>query len=300
MDGTPTSETRKVSVGGSLEYHRPGSLSEACHLLQTLGSAALPLAGGTDVLVDLRRGTKKPRHLVSLADVKELREISRRDGELRIGALVTPAQLDTSEGVRSARPELQDVVGVFGTPQVRHRATVGGNLCTAASCGDLAPLLLALGARVVVASPDGLQVLSLEAFFGNHRETILQPGHLLTEVILSERAPGEGASYQAFGLRATNFITVAGVAAYLRVEGGRCTAARLALGAVASTPMLVPAIEGFLVGGSLGDDDLANMGAVAGKAADPISDIRGSAEHRRELVEKLCVRALKVARERME
>jgi len=249
-------------------------------------------------LVDLRRGTKRPHHLVSLAELGELREITHGDGELRIGALVTPAQLMASEQVALARPELLDAVGVFGTPQVRHRATVGGNLCTAASCGDLAPLLLALGARVMVANTEGLLELSLEAFFGNHRETILEPGHILVEVVVSDRAPGEGAAYRAFGLRATNFITVAGVAAYLRSEGGRCTAARLALGAVAPTPMLVPAIEKGLVGGSLEDDDLAKMGAVARKAAKPLSDIRGSAEHRREVVESLCIRALRAARER--
>jgi len=249
-------------------------------------------------MVDLRRRTKRPSHLVSLAALEELREITHENGELRIGALVTPAQLSTSEQVSLARPELLDAVGVFGTPQVRNRATVGGNLCTAASCGDLAPLLMALGARVVVANPEGRRELSLEAFFGDHRETVLKPGHLLSEVIVSERVPGDGAAYQAFGLRATNFITVVGVAAYLKWEGGRCAAARVALGAVAPTPMLVPAIEDGLVGGSLGDHDLAKIGLAAGKAAEPISDIRGSAEHRRELVERLCVRALKVARER--
>ena len=300
----PTSRVPRVRhegkdpVGRSMEYHRPGSLSHACDLLRTLGPDAVPLAGGTDVMVDLRRRTLEPRHLVSLSGLEELREITCQDGSLRIGALVTPAQLSASEQVSLSRPELLDAVGVFGTPQVRHRATVGGNLCTAASCGDLAPLLLALGARVVVVNPDGVQELSLEAFFGDHRETILEPGHLLAEVILPERVPGEGAAYQAFGLRATNFITVASVASFLRSEGGRCTAARLALGAVAPTPMLVPAVEDGLVGGSLGDDDLAEIGAVAGRAATPISDIRGSAEHRRELVERLCVRALGIARER--
>jgi len=285
-------------VGRSVEYHRPVSVSDACDLLRTLGPDALPLAGGTDVMVDLRRRTKRPRHLVSLAELEELRGITHRNGDLRIGALVTPAQLLASEQVALARPELLDAVGVFGTPQVRYRATVGGNLCTAASCGDLAPLLMAFGARVVVATPEGPREFSLEAFFGHHRETILEPGHLLVEVIVSDRAPGEGAAYQAFGLRATNFITVASVAAFLKWEAGRCTAARLALGAVAPTPMLVPAIEEGLVGGNLEDDALAKMGVVAGKAADPISDIRGSAEHRRELVEKLCIRALRVARER--
>lgn len=270
-------------------------MSEACALLRDLGPEAIPLAGGTDVMVDFRRGSKRPRHLVSLADLEELRGIVHEGGKLRIGAMVTPAQLEASPLVGSARPELLDAVGVFGTPQVRRRATVGGNLCTAASCGDLAPILMVLGGRVVVAVPGGVQELSLEGFFGDHRKTALEPGHLLLEVIVPERAPREGAAYMAFGLRASNFITVAGVAAYLRVEGGRCTAARLALGAVAPTPVLVSAAELGLLGSSLGEEDIATAGQAAVRAAAPISDVRGSAEHRRELVQKLSVRALRAA-----
>ncbi|MFH1762842.1 MAG: xanthine dehydrogenase family protein subunit M [Gemmatimonadota bacterium] len=285
-------------MGSSVEYHRPGSLSEACDLLHTLGADAVPLAGGTDVIVELRRGPKRPSHLVSLADLNELREIALENGKLRIGALVTPAQMEASKDVLSSRPELMDVVGVFGTPQVRNRATVGGNLCTAASCGDMAPLLMVLGARVVVATPEGARDLSMEEFFGDHRRTVLEPGHILSEVIVPARVPGEGAAYRAFGLRATNFITVAGAAAYLKVDGARCTEARLALGAVAPTPFLVPGAAQVLVGTDLRDKDLANVGLAAGAAATPISDVRGSAEHRRELVIRLCVRALRAARER--
>ena len=249
-------------------------------------------------MVDLRRGSSKPRHLVSLAGLNELRRILVDDGELRIGALVTPSQIEASADVLSTRPELMDAVAVFGTPQVRRRATLGGNLCTAASCGDLAPLLMALGTRVVVATPGGPSDISLLEFFGDHRKTVLEPGHLLAEVIIPARVPGEGAAYKAFGLRATNFITVAGAAAYLEVREGRCTNARMALGAVAPTPVLVQDAAKGLVGTELLDEDLASAGLEAGKEATPISDIRGSAEHRREVVVQLCVRALHAARER--
>ena len=249
-------------------------------------------------MVDLRRGTKKPQHLVSLSDLEELRGIALEEGFLRLGALVTPAQLQDSKEVGLARPELLDAVGVFGTPQVRRRATVGGNLCTAASCADLAPLLLALGARVRLATPEGSKELKLRDFFGDHRSTTLEPGHILVEVTVAEKSPGEGAAYEAFGLRATNSITVAGAAAYVRMEGGRCSEARLALGAVAPTPVLVRAAGDALVGGTLGDDEIVGVGLAAAEAATPISDVRGSAEHRRELVERLSIRALRVARER--
>jgi CO/xanthine dehydrogenase FAD-binding subunit len=287
-----------AAMNAPFEYHRPTSLSEACHLLLELGPEALPLAGGTDVLVDLRRGSKRPRHLVSLADLEELREMVTEDGEWRIGALITPAELEASESVRSLRPELLDAVGVFGSPQVRRRATVGGSLCTAASCGDLAPLLVALGARVEVAGPRGRRELSLEGFFDDHRSTRLEPGEILVKVIVPAVSPGEGAAYRAFGLRAENFITVAGVAAFLRMEEGLCTQARVALGAVAPMPVLVSGVEECLVGAEVGETVIQDVARAARAAATPISDLRGSAEHRRELVEALCIRALQTARER--
>ena len=213
----------------SFEYHRPVSLSEACALLSKLGREALPLAGGTDVIVDLRRGLKRPRHLVSLSDLEELRQIVVEDGELRIGASITPAQLEASDLVASARPELLDAVGAFGTPQVRNRATIGGNLCSAASCGDLAPLLVALSARAVVAGPEMRRELSLDEFFGDHRRTVLEAGEILVEVVVPVRGSGEGAAYQVFGLRAANYITVAGVAAFVQLEKAVCRQARIAL-----------------------------------------------------------------------
>ncbi|MBT8398079.1 MAG: xanthine dehydrogenase family protein subunit M [Gemmatimonadetes bacterium] len=288
----------KDAVGRSVEYHRPSSLAEACELLHQLGDAAIPLAGGTDVVVDLRRGTKAPKHLVSLADLSALRGISLSDGALTVGALVTPTQLETSQEVASTRPEFLDAVGVFGTPQVRNRATVGGNLCTAASCADLSPLLLVLNARVTVATPTGSREVPLEEFFGDHRSTVLEPGHLVSAVSVPSRAPGEGAAYEAFGLRAANSITVAGAAAYLRMEEGLCTGARVALGAVSPCPLLVPGVEEVLVGTEAGDPNLERAALAAADAAEPLSDIRGTAAHRRELVERLTVRAFQVARGR--
>jgi carbon-monoxide dehydrogenase medium subunit len=249
-------------------------------------------------MVALRRGAKKPRHVVSLSNLDELRNILVEDGAIRIGALATVADLRASEAVASARPELLDAGKVFGTPQVRHRATLGGNLCTAASCSDLAPILLALGARVAVCGPEGTREIQVEDFFGDHRKTVLRDGYLLSAIVLPVRTPGEGGAYEAFGLRATNFITVAGAAASLRMDGGRCTRVRLALGAVAPTPILVDAVEERLVGGALDNDDLSAAADLAAAAARPISDIRGSAEHRRELVRELSIRALRTARER--
>jgi carbon-monoxide dehydrogenase medium subunit len=237
-------------------------------------------------------------HLVSLRDLKELRTIRLDGGELRLGALVTPALLATSDDVRRGRPELLDTVEVFGNPQVRSRATIGGNLCTAASCADLTPLLVALGARVIVAAPGGGRELGLDELFCDHRATVLELGEILVEVVVPARTEGEGAAYATFGRRAANFITVAGVAAYLRQEEGRCREARLTLGAVAPTPVRVLAAEEALIGSGLDDGVLAEAARFASDAARPISDVRASVEHRRELVGALTLRALNTAQER--
>jgi carbon-monoxide dehydrogenase medium subunit len=232
---------------------------------------------------------------VSLSNLEELQGIAIESGELRIGALVTPDRLENSDQIHSARPDLLDAVQVFGTPQVRHRATVGGNLCTAASCGDLAPLLLVLGSRVVVAGSQGHREFPLSEFFRDHRGVTLSQGELLVEVVVPTRDPGEGAAYHAFGLRAANFVTVAGVAAWVRWREGQCTGARLALGAVAPTPLLVGEATARLVGSRLDEPDIREAASLARHASAPISDLRGSGEHRRELVEALCSRVLHTA-----
>lgn len=290
IDATP--------VNPRLEYHRPATVTEACRLLLDLGPEALPLAGGTDVVVDLRRGSKRPRHLVSLADLDDLSELAAVGDELHLGSMVTPDRMEGSALLRALRPELLDVVEVFGSPQIRRRATVGGNLCTAASCGDLAPLLMVLGARLEVEGEEGRREMPLSGLFSDHRSTRLSPGEILVKVILPVRRPGEGAAYRTFGLRAENFITVAGVAVSLQVEEGACSEARVALGAVAPTPVLVPEAEERLVGGTLEEVEIGEAARAARSAAAPITDLRASAEHRRELVEVLCTRALLAARER--
>lgn len=276
-------------------YHRPSSLEEACSLLAELGPEALALAGGTDVVPDIRRGAKRPEHLVSLRDLDELHGIRIDDGQVRIGALVTAAEIGDADVLQSARPELPEVVDVFASPQIRNRATIGGNLCTAAACSDLVPLLMAVGARLVVVGPGGSREIAVEEFFEDVRLTVLSAGEIVVAVVVPARQAGEGAHYETFGMRAAAFITVAGVAAAVHLDGDTCSRARVVLSAVAPTPMLVPAAGAALVGGGLDDEAIERAAAAARQASLPISDIRGSAEHRRELVEVLTRRAVHAA-----
>jgi len=279
-------------------YHRPSSLDEACGLLASLGPEALALAGGTDIVPDIRRGTKRPQHLVSLRDLAELRGVRVDDGLIRIGALTTAADIGAAEVLRMARPELLEAIEVFGSPQVRNRATIGGNLCTAAACSDLVPLLMAVGARVSVAGPDGRREIAVEDLFADVRLTVLSAGEIVVDVMIPARRAGEGAHYETFGMRAAAFITVAGVAAVVHLEAEICARARVVLSAVAPTPMLVPVAAEALIGTALDDDAIDEAARAARQAAQPISDIRGSAQYRRELVEVLCRRALRAASEK--
>ncbi len=281
-----------------LEYHRPASLADACGLLERLGDDAVALSGGTDVVVDLRRGALRARHVVALSGLAELRGIGIDAGALAIGALASPADLERSAAVREHRPELLDAVEVFGSPQIRNRATVGGNLCTATPCGDLAPLLVALGATVVLHGPAGRREVALQDFFTGVRTTVRGRAEILTAVRVPLRRPGEGARYEAFGLRAANFITVAGVAAAVRMEGETCRSARMVLAAVAPVPLLLPEVSRRLQGNALSDEAVEAAADLARDLALPIGDVRGSAAHRRELVRALAARALRAARTR--
>jgi len=148
---------------------------------------------------------------------------------------------------------------------------------------------------VTLANADGIRDMSLEDFFGDHRETAIRPGEILKEVTLPVHTSGEGASYRTFGLRKANFITVAGVAAYVRFEIEKCVEARITLGAVAPTPLLVPAAAESLIGQSWDEERIEKAATAAQAAAVPISDVRGSSEHRKELVKALCKKALEIA-----
>lgn len=275
----------------TLAYHRPASLGEAVDLLARLDDA-VPLAGGTDVIVDLRRGSRTARHVVSLRDLDALRGVTLEAASLRIGALTTPAELAASDAVRAGRPELLEAVTAFGNRQVRNRATIGGNLCTATSCADLPPVLMACGAGLELRGPEGSRTLPLEALFLDARTTALGRAELLVAVTLPAKTAADGAAYEPFGLRAASFITVAGVAAWIRLEGGSCRDARVVLGAVSPTALLVPEAGARLVGGSVDAAAIDAAAAIAREAARPRSDVRGSGAYRSDLVEVLAKRAL--------
>lgn len=273
-------------------YHRPATLEEASALGRELGREAAFLAGGTELIPDYRRQQETARHLIALDGLPGLRGIGIADGRLRIGALATIAEVAASDEVRGWLPALADAAAALGSPQVRSLATIGGNFCRAVPCADTPPVALAAAGSVRVAGNGGDREVPVAAFFTGPRQTVLAPGELLLEILIPEQPEHSGASYQRFARRRGSALAVAAVAARLVFDDGLIAEARFGLGAVAPTPCGAPRAAELLQGRLATRQAFARAAAAAAAEARPISDVRGSAEFRRELVEVLARRAL--------
>ncbi|MEW6249922.1 MAG: xanthine dehydrogenase family protein subunit M [Planctomycetota bacterium] len=278
------------------QLHEPATLDEAAALLVRYGRAARVLAGGTDLLVDLKTGRVRVGHLIALRRLEALRGVRETAAGVSIGALTTITELAAAPLVLARLPALADAAAEMAGPQIRNVATVGGNIASAVPCADLPPVLIALGASVVLVSGAGRRELPLEGFFRGPRQTLSRDEEMLVEVRVPHQPPCSGAAYARLGLRAGNAIPVAAVAASLSLDrDGRVAAARIVLGAVAPVPRLVPAAAEALSGRPASEERFAAGARLAREAAEPISDVRGSAEYRRALVEVLARRALRAA-----
>jgi carbon-monoxide dehydrogenase medium subunit len=276
-----------------LEVHEAASLAEASSLMNRYAPLARLLAGGTDLLVDLKTGRLAARHVVSISRINELRGVSTDGSGLRIGALTTPNQLASSPIVRQRFPAILDATRDMAAPQVRNMATVGGNIASAIPSADLPPILIVLNASVVLWSVDGERTLPLEDFFVGPRQSVRRDDEVLTSVYVPYPPCSFGAAYARFALREANACAVAGVAVGLQLdEDQRIRQARIALGAVAPTPKLVESAAEVLRGETADQAVFDQAAAAAMEAAEPISDVRASGEYRRELVGVLTRRAL--------
>jgi len=284
------------------EYFAPQSLAEAIALFGEKGEGGRALAGGTDLVPQIKEGTDKipiPSYVVSLRHLPELRgiEFSERAG-LRIGAAVTMAELAESPVVGERYRALADGAGVVGSTQTMNMATIGGNVCNAAPSADTAPALLAYEAVAVIAGPDGERELPLAEFWRGPNATALQPGELLRELRLPAPPASTGGVYVRQTPRKQMDIAVVGVAVLLTLDGGRIQRARIALGAVAPTPIRAPQAEAALEGQPASEALFAKAAETAAAEARPISDQRGSAEFRRHLVRVTTERCLREASRR--
>ncbi len=269
------------------QYLVPDTLQEACAMLGQIGSQAMVLSGGTDLLVKMRAGLLKPSCLVSLKKLEELRGITRRPGVgIVVGARTTQNELAASPLLREKYPSICSAAATMAGYQIRNVGTLGGNLVNAVPSADLPPILIALQAQVRIAGSASQRVVALENFFLGSGKTVLQPGEILVEVVIPDQ-PTSGSNYIKFGLRRAEALAVVGVATSVAMGDGTATDVRIALGAVAPTPIRARQAEDVLRGQKPGPALIERAGKLAAAASRPISDIRGSADYRRHLVEVL-------------
>jgi CO/xanthine dehydrogenase FAD-binding subunit len=279
-------------------FEAPTSVDAAVALLAAKGDRARPLAGGTDILVQLRQGRFDVDLLVDLKRIPELLMIEYDAASgLTVGAAVSCAVLTEHPDVRRAYPGLLDAASVIGGSAIQGRATLGGNLCNAAPSGDSIAAMIVLGARAVVAGPEGLREVPVASICTAPGRTTLQRGELVTALKFPPPSPHTGARYIRFIPRGEMDIAVAGAGAWVALTSDRAqvTDARIALSAVAPTPLDVPEAAAALVGQAPDEAAFARAAALASEAARPIDDTRGTVAFRRHLVAVLVKRALQGA-----
>lgn len=281
------------------ELALPHGIDDCLRILTERGSEAKVVAGGTDLLPQLKNGLLKPPCVVDLSGVSELRALARAGGDgLRIGAAVTARAIELDRHIRSTYPAVAESGALVGSVQVRNLATVGGNLCNAAPSADMAPPLLALDAEAVIVGPGGQRRVPLASFFLGVRRTVLAPDELLLEIVVPAPGPRSGGHYLRHTPRRELDIAVVGVAAQITLTDGVCGKAGIALASVAPTPVRAAAAEQALVGQPMTPALIERAAELAVEAARPISDQRGSADYRRHLVRVLTRRTLTIALER--
>lgn len=278
-------------------FHAPETVESAVALLAA-DPLARPLAGGTDLIVQMRSGRLAPSAVVDLKRIAGMSGVRRDGSAFVIGAATPCTSLKDDPELCAAWPGVVEAANLIGSVQVRNRATMAGNLCNASPAADSVPALVAAGATCIVAGPGGIREIPVQAIPLSPGRTSLEAGEFVLEIRLPERVPGQGASdaYLRSIPRTEMDIAVVGAAVNLTLDGeGTCTQARIALGAVASTVLLVEAAGAALVGTRLGDAALASMAEAVKEACDPIDDKRGTIAYRRAMAAVLATRALRIA-----
>jgi len=276
----------------------PDSLESCLQALATAPDAKL-VAGGTDLLPQMKIGVVKPRTIVDISALPELKVLQTDEGgNLHVGAAVPAHTLEMHTPTATNFTALAESAGVVGSFQVRNLATLGGNLANAAPSADMAPPLLALEADLLIAGKNGRRRVPISDFFLGVRRTQLAADDVLVEIIIPAPAPGSGGTYIRHTPRRELDIAVVGVASQVTVRDGTCVKARIALGAVAPVPLRATAAEARLENQAVTPQLIEEAAELAVSAASPISDQRGSADYRRHLVRVLTRRTLATALER--
>jgi carbon-monoxide dehydrogenase medium subunit len=275
-------------------YHDPADSDEACRLLFELKGDAKVLAGGTDLLVNLKRGFLTTPNIVSINRIREIRGVESGNGCFRLGATLLVVEISESSVLRQHLPALVKAARVVGSPLIQNRATIGGNIVRASPAADLPPPLMAYGARVVLTSADGNREVSLDDFFLGPEETVVKPTEILSSILVDRPPAHTGADYMKLGHRSAMECAITAVAARITLNkpDGVIQDARITMSAVAPRPIHARRAEEMLVGEKPSEELFAKAASVASEECSPIDDIRSGAEYRRCMAGVLAKRTL--------
>jgi carbon-monoxide dehydrogenase medium subunit len=282
----------------TVRYEAPRSVADAVRLMQA-DPAARVLAGGTDLLIQFRAGLRQPSAFVDVKYIPELIAISERDDGVRIGASAAAAAICEHPALNRFWPGLVEAAHLIGSTQIQGRASLGGNLCNASPAADSTCALIVNGARCLIAGPSGERSVPAESFCTAPGRSVLERGEILVAIDVPRPQAGTADAYLRLIPRSEMDIAIAGAAVSVTLDAsGSCTAARVAIGAVAPTALLVPAAAAALVGSRVDEDAMGRAAEAARALARPIDDKRGTAAYRRHVVGVLVKRAAAKAAER--
>jgi len=262
------------------DFHAPSSLDEAFKLLETHRGDVKLLAGGTDLIPQMKMRRVEPGHIINLKRIPDLSGIKQHNGSLHIGALTRLIEIEKSKLIAEKVPLLTETVKAMASVQVRNLGTIGGNICNASPASDTAISLIALGANAQIASSTGIRSVPIEDFFTGPSRTVMEYDEILTGISVPIKTENSGSSFIKIGRVVLDLATV-NAAVSLTLDGGLIRNVRVAIGAVAPTPLRLMVVEDYLVGKSPSFEVFEAAGELASDTVKPISDVRSTAEYRK-------------------
>lgn len=279
-----------------VEYLTPKTIEEACSLALKYKEQAKIIAGGTDLLIRMKHKEVLPKYIINVRGILGHDYIIHNEKEgLRIGALATIHSIEVSPLLREKFSILAQAASKLGSAQIRKQATIAGNLVNAAPSAETAPPLIVLEAKTKIIGADGERTIPVESFFIGPGQTVLKPDEILVEVQVPNLPPRSGGVYLKHAVRKAMDLAIVGVAVIVTVDGDVLSDVKIALGAVAPTPIRVKRAEEILKGKKISDDLLQKAGQTASDESNPIDDIRSSADYRRKIIKVLVARAIEQA-----
>jgi carbon-monoxide dehydrogenase medium subunit len=282
------------------QYLAPKSIDEAVKAHSAANGKARFLAGGTDLLVQIKSGIKKPNLVIDIKKIVELNSIIEvSDNEFKVGAAVSGANLNRNKKFANLWPGVLEAFRLIGSEQIQGRASLGGNLCNGSPAGDSVPALVAAGCNVTIAGPNGSRNIPIETFHTGPGKTVLENGEMLVSINFPKRASNSGDAYLRMTPRTEMDIAVVGCGVNITMENGICTNARVSLGAVAPTPLLINEASDIMVGTDINSDIIQRVSKICMEACNPINDKRGTIDYRTKVAGVLFKRTVLTAIDRI-